>query len=241
MLLNVDDRRKVIVPGDEIETVTYAADHFINCARTAIAFHGTFFVALSGGSTPKLIYEKIKQTHLNSIDWKKVFLFWSDERAVPGDHPDSNFKMAMDAGMGQLGIPETQIFRMKGEGDIISHATDYESSIKQTLKDRHFDLIMLGVGEDGHTASLFPNTKGLFNKTNLVIANEVPQKSCWRMTFTYSLINSAHNICFYAIGKGKKEIIKKVLFTNDYPASQIGDLLHPALWILDTSAGNSLQ
>ncbi len=241
MLITIDDRRKAYLVGDEKETVAYAAEHFYKCANAAINFHGTFFVALSGGSTPKLIFEKLATDYKTLIDWKKVFLFWSDERAVPGDHPDSNYKMAMDAGFKDLPIPASHIFRMKGEGDIQSHASEYEATIKNTLQVRHFDLIMLGVGEDGHTASLFPDTEALHIKDKLVVANFVPQKNCWRMTFTYPLINSAHNIVFYAMGKSKQAILKEVLQKGKFPASIVGDILHPALWILDDSAGSFLK
>lgn len=241
MFITIDARRKVVVPGNESETVAYAAEHFIKCAKAAIEFHGTFFVALSGGSTPKQIYEKLASDHKNSIDWQKVFLFWSDERAVPADHPDSNYKMAMDSGFTKLGLPPSHIFRMKGEGDITLHASEYEAIIKKILNGRHFDLIMLGVGEDGHTASLFPGTKGLAVTDKLVIANDVPQKNTLRMTFTYPIINSAHNIVFYAMGKNKQEIIKKILTTDLFPSSFIGNELHPALWVLDTSAASLLN
>ncbi len=241
MLITIDERRKAALLGTEKETVAYAAEHFAKCANEAIRFHGNFFVALSGGSTPKLIFEKLKGEYTNLIDWKKVFLFWSDERAVPADHPESNYKMAMDAGFKDLPIPPSHIFRMKGEGDITAHASDYQSAIKNTLQERHFDLIMLGVGEDGHTASLFPNTEALSVNDKIVVANFVPQKNCWRMTFTYPLINSAHNIVFYALGKNKEAILKEVLRSNNLPASKVGSILHPALWILDESAGNFLK
>lgn len=240
MFVTIDSRRKVIIPGNEKETIDFSAKHFIDCAKTAIASHGSFFVALSGGSTPKKIYETLTSNYKTAIDWGKVFLFWSDERAVPPDHPDSNYKMAMDAGFKTLPIPASNIFRMKGEGDIKSHATDYEIVIKNTLGRHNFDLIMLGIGEDGHTASLFPNTKGLTVEDKWVIANEVPQKKTCRMTFTYPLINSAENIVFYALGENKQEIIKKILITNLYPASFIGTSKHPAIFVLDASAGRFL-
>ena len=240
MFIEIDDRRKVVIPGDQIETVAYAANHFIQCAKSAIAFHGTFFVALSGGSTPKQIFQKLSSDYKDTIDWQKVFLFWSDERSVGPSDPDSNYKMAMDSGFSELNIPPSQIFRMKGEGDITAHAAEYEATIKKTLGVRHFDLIMLGVGEDGHTASLFPGTKGLAVTDKLVIANEVPQKKTWRMTFTFPLINSAHNIAFYAMGKSKQTILDQVFTTDTLPSSKVGNPLHPALWILDNDAGSFL-
>ncbi len=240
MFITIDSRRKVVVPGNASETVAYAAEHFIKCAKEAIQSHGNFFVALSGGSTPKQIFETLALNYKDAIDWKKVFLFWSDERAVPPDHPDSNYKMAMDSGFSQLAIDPLHIFRMKGEGDLKADAAEYETIINKTLASRNFDLIMLGVGEDGHTASLFPGTKGLFITDKLVIANEIPQKTTFRITFTFPLINSAHNITFYAIGKGKQEILKKILTTNSLPSSQVGTNTHPALWIVDKEASSLL-
>ncbi len=241
MFIEIDSRRKVIIPGDEKETIDFAAEHFINCAKSAIKLHGAFFVALSGGSTPKKIYEKLTANYKKAIDWENVFLFWSDERSVSETDPESNYKMAMDSGFSKLKINPSHIFRMHGEGDIIAHASEYESIIKNTLNGRHFDLIMLGVGEDGHTASLFPDTKGLNDTNRLVIANEVLQKKTWRMTFTFQLINSAHNITFYALGKNKQPILKEVLFNENLPASKVGTPLVPALWILDKEASSFLQ
>lgn len=241
MFIKIDERKDVVVAGNEEESVAFAANHFIECAKSALELHGNFFVALSGGSTPKKIYQKLASDYKKAIDWEKVFLFWSDERAVSETDPESNYKMAMDSGFSKLKINPLHIFRMKGEGDIVAHAEEYESIIKKTLQGRHFDLIMLGVGEDGHTASLFPHTKGLTVTNRLVIANEVPQKKTWRMTFTYTLINSAHNIVFYALGENKQSILKEVLFKEDLPASKVGTLLNKALWVLDKDAAASLH
>lgn len=241
MFIEIDERRSVAVPGNEKETIAFAANHFIKSAKSAIQLHGNFFVALSGGSTPKKIYEKLASDYKNEIDWEKVYLFWSDERSVEETDPESNYKMAMESGFSKLKINPLHIFRMKGEGDIIAHAEEYEFLIKKTLQGRHFDLIMLGVGEDGHTASLFPNTKGLAVTNRLVIANEVPQKNTWRMTFTYPLINSAHNIVFYALGRNKQTILNEVFYKEELPASKVGTSLNKALWILDKDASGSLQ
>ncbi len=241
MQLNIDNRRNAVIGGDEIETIEYSAKHFIKCAKEAIRFHGCFYVALSGGSTPKKIYQTLAEKHRTDIDWAKVFLFWSDERAVGPEDPDSNYKMAMDSGLKTLPIPANQIFRMEGEGDISLHAESYERIIQKVLDGRHFDLIMLGIGEDGHTASLFPNTLALSENSRLVVANHVPQKNTWRMTFTFKLINSAHNIVLYALGKSKLEILKKILFSDTLPASKVGSELHPALYVLDKESGAFIQ
>ena len=229
----IDPKRTIKVPGNASETVAYAAKHFIDCAKTGIHKYGSFLVALSGGSTPKAIYEKLASDYKDALDWQKVLLFWSDERAVSEFDSESNYKMAMDAGFTKLpALP----FKMQGEGDIQAHALQYEALLRKILGDRHFDLIMLGVGEDGHTASLFPNTKGLTVKDKWVVANEVPQKKTWRMTFTYPLINSAHNTVFYAMGESKQTILKEVFSTSTHPAS----LVSPSLWILDSAAAKFL-
>jgi 6-phosphogluconolactonase len=138
------------------------------------------------------IYQNLSlPASIKRIDWSKIFLFWSDERPVPPEHPESNFFMAMQAGLAKLPIPSSQIFRMHAENEIEKRAREYEKTIQRVLNGRPFDLMMLGMGEDGHTASLFPDTKGLDAKDQLIIANFVPQKKSWRMTVTFKCINNA--------------------------------------------------
>ena len=129
--------------------------------------------------------------------------YMSDERAVPPDHPDSNYRMAMEAGFNQFNIPEEHIYRMKAETDIETNAVEYEKLIESLLSKGIFDLVMLGMGEDGHTASLFPKTHGLHTNGRLVIANYVPTLNTWRMTLTFNCINQATHIVVYVIGKNK--------------------------------------
>lgn len=206
--------------------------------------HGYFAVALSGGSTPKAIFQALaKPPHSTEIDWTKVLLFWGDERNVAPTDSESNFRMAIEAGFKNLPIPHEHIFRMKAEDDLEKHAEEYERQIKETLQGRPFDLVMLGVGEDGHTASLFPGTAALDEKTRFVVANHVPQKDTWRMTLTFPLINKAKNIALYVIGKNKEKMVSEVFLkehTPPFPVSLIGTSANKALWILDTDAAASL-
>lgn len=234
----IDSRRTLIVPGDYNVTLAYCADHFVKVARKAIQQHGAFFVALSGGSTPKAIFERISHSpYKEEIDWSKVHLFWSDERSVPPTDPDSNYAMAMHAGLDKMPIPKEQIHRMCAESAIEKNAHAYEETIKKVLQGAPFDLIMLGVGEDGHTASLFPNTEGLKETKRLVIANHVPQKNSWRMTMTFPCLNSARLTLFYVLGASKKEILAKILPPGDqYPSQHVGTLDCPALFIADDAA-----
>lgn len=239
-----DNRRDIAHPGDKEKTLNFAIEHFINCGKEAMQNHGFFAVALSGGSTPKAIFEKLSSSEFSGeLDWTKVLLFWGDERSVPPTSSDSNFRMAMDAGLKTLSIPSKHVFRMEAEENIKENAKAYEEKIKETLGPRPFDLIMLGMGEDGHTASLFPGTKALEEKTALVVANEVPQKKTWRMTFTYPLINRAKNTVIYVLGASKAEMVKKVFKESHeppFPISFIGTPGNKALWILDTEACASL-
>jgi len=200
-----DDRRDIAHPGETEATLAFCVEHFINCAKEAIKLHEFFSVALSGGSTPKAIYSALsKPPYANAIDWNKVLLFWSDERNVGPRDPGSNFRMAMDAGLKNLSLPKEHVFRMIAEENIEKNAISYENSIRETLGNRPFDLVMLGMGEDGHIASLFPGTKGLEEKEKWVIANKVPQKKTVRMTMTFPCINRARNTVLYVLGAAKK-------------------------------------
>jgi 6-phosphogluconolactonase len=238
-----DDRRDLIVPGDHNSTILFCTDHWISLCNRAIEDHGAFFVALSGGSTPKAIFERITSPPFSSrIDWAKVHLFWSDERAVAPDHPDSNFGMAMHAGLSKMPIPKNQIHRMVAETAIEQNALAYEKEILSSLKDLSFDLIMLGIGEDGHTASLFPHTQAVQVKDRLVVANFLPDKNIWRMTFTFDCINRASHIAVYVLGANKKYILGQILQTsNPLPAQRVGTQERHALWIADEAAASEIH
>lgn len=236
---NISPTKKIIIPGNSEETIEFAALHFMECARESIEHHGAFFVALSGGSTPKAIFTYLAKHFSSDPVWKKTFVFWGDERAVGPDHPDSNYKMALDSGIAKLSIPSHQIFRMHAEENIEQNAKEYQHLISEHLPNGRFDLIMLGMGEDGHTASLFPASKALEEKKRLVMANFIPSKNCWRMTFTFPLINQARNLVFYVSGDSKKTKLDEVLKDKQlrYPCANVGTKESPALWIVDKEAG----
>lgn len=240
----LDNRRKIIIPGDHDITIAFAADLWLEMAKEAILDHGFFAVALSGGSTPKKIYQRLSMLE-DRLDWSKVYLFWSDERSVPSTDPASNYYMAMEeGGLKKLPILHNQIFRMVAEEDIEANAKAYEDIILDKLGSHPFDLSMLGMGDDGHTASLFPYTDALKAKGRLVVPNYIPGQNAWRMTFTYECINRSHNICIYVVGAPKAEILEKVLLgrpqAEEYPSQLVGSATNPALWIVDTEAGKNL-
>lgn len=240
-----DSRRDLIIPGDKEATLAFCAEHFCSVGSDAIRSDGVFCVALSGGSTPKRIFELLTLPSMaKKLDWSKLMLFWSDERAVSPDHPDSNYRMAMDAGFRHLRVLPQNIFRMEAEKNIESNALHYEGLIKTHVPNGQFHLMMLGMGEDGHTASLFPNTHGLNASGRLVVANFVPQMHCWRMSLTYDCINQARHIAIYVLGKSKAEMVDKALNGLEnpqiIPIQQVGSPLSKALWILDQEAASLL-
>ena len=239
-----DERRDLIIPGDYIATITFAAEHFITLVHQAVNQHGAFFVALSGGSTPKALYERLTAPPYDKqIPWEKMHLFWSDERSAPPTDPESNYHMAMQAGFAKMPIPKSQIHRMVAEESIQENASAYDTLLKNL--NRPLDLVMLGMGEDGHTASLFPHTKGLHSKDRLAIANHIPEKDTWRMTMTFSCINQAKNIAVYALGAAKKYTLAKVLTSplqyEELPSQNVGTKDHKALWIIDEAAASLLN
>ncbi len=240
-----DERRDLIVPGNYTASVIFCVNHFVALAKEAIKDHGAFYVALSGGSTPKAIFEHLTiHSPLSAAEWGKVHLFWSDERAVPPTNSESNYKMAMDAGLSKMPIPQEQIHRMVAEENIEAQAQQYEETIKKTLGSRPFDLIMLGMGDDGHTASLFPHTEGLDAKDRLIIANYLPDKKIWRMSMTFDCINSAHHIAIYVLGAQKKFMLTEIFLSPEdvkrLPAQRVGTSEHKALWIADEAAAMDL-
>jgi cystathionine beta-synthase len=247
MLYSFDDRRDIVIAGDAVDAAFFSAQQFVKLAKHSIAQRGIFAAALSGGSTPKALYELLsKEPFKSQVDWSKVLLFWSDERCVSPDHSESNYGTAMQAGLDSLPILKENIFRMPADSPELEQAAlNYETQIKAHVPNGTFDLVMLGVGEDGHTASLFPNTHGLHvDQPRLAIANFLPAKEKWRMSLTFECINASRNIWITAIGKGKAEILKRI-FTSPYtpdllPAQKVGTPKHKALWILDYGASSAL-
>ncbi len=233
MLKQFDDRRDLAVPGKRPIALAFCVEHFIRCANHCIGERDAFHVALSGGSTPKAVFHILSSDHFaDKIDWAKVHLYWGDERCVPHSHADSNYKMAMDAGFDKLPIPKEQIHRMEGDLDPEEAAERYSKILPPIM-----DLIILGMGDDGHTASLFPDTDALNEEKKSVVANYVPQKQSWRITFTFPYINAARGVVFYVFGKEKKSMIRQVLRRVDkYPAGRVGKSGRRALWICDTDA-----
>lgn len=241
-----DERRNILIPGDQIATLEMCLRHFFSCYKQAIKDHHAFYVALSGGSTPKEVYRHLCQPpYSEQLDWNKIYLFWGDERKVPPTDAESNYKMAMDAGFKDMPIPKDHIFRMQAEKDIQQSAALYEKTLLQVLPNKSFDLVILGMGEDGHTASLFPHTEALHSKDCFVVANYIPQKDTWRMTLTFEAINQAKNIALYVMGSSKKYTLKEVFEseeqTDRYPVQAVGTKEHKALWIIDESAGSLLS
>lgn len=231
---------ELLVPGDYDATLHFCVEHFINTCREAIHDHGQFFVALSGGSTPKALYELLCQPQYSEeLEWSKIHLFWSDERSVPPTSEGSNYRMAMKAGFEKMLLLPQHIHRMEAEDDIEKNALRYEKKILKILNGRSLDLVMLGMGEDGHTASLFPQTDALHASGRLIVANYVPQKETWRMTMTLDCINDAAHTVFYVLGKSKAEMAARV-FTGKpaLPCQQVGTPDNPALWILDEAAAS---
>lgn len=242
----LDDKREVALAGDHDQTLEFSVDYFFEVANQAIEEKGFCTVALSGGSTPKALFKKwVQPQNITRVDWKKIHFFFGDERSVPPDHNDSNYKMAMDNALAFLKIPQDHIYRMHAENEGEKHANEYALKIQQKVPEARFDLIMLGMGDDGHTASLFPGTKALDVEDKWVVYNEVPQKHTHRMTFTFPLINRAHHICFFVLGASKKERVHHVLGEREkkllYPCQRVGTKETKALWILDEEAAKGLH
>lgn len=242
-ILPINERSILCIPGDKEATIQFAAQHWVSAASSAILARGRFRVALSGGSTPQAIYQKLTSSYADQVDWKSVHLFWSDERAVPPEHPDSNYRMAMEAGFAKMGIPHSQIHRMVGEKDPQAGAQAYEQLLRQNLGKEKFDLMMLGLGEDGHTASLFPGNAALQEESLWVKACYVEQKKSDRITLTFPALHHSETMAIYALDASKAIILERVLRhkeTPSLPSQRLGTPSCPALWMVDEAAAARL-
>lgn len=240
-----DERRDVAIFKNAEDAVSFTAKYIVHVAKEATRASNRFSIALSGGNTPKAVFKKIAEPPLkNEVEWDKALVFFSDERSVPPTHQDSNFRSALESGLGKLPIPPESIFRMEAEELPDLKAKDYESLIQEKLSGAPLDLTMLGMGADGHTASLFPKTHALHAQDRKVVANYVPSLDTWRMTFTFPMINSSKHIIVLALGKDKAPMVRAVLSgrvdPDLAPSLRVGTGAHKALWILDEAAANGL-
>lgn len=231
----------------------HAAEEFVRRADSAIQERGAFRVALAGGSTPKRTYELLAEPAMaNRVNWSFVHLFFGDERSVAPDHPDSNFRTAHLALLSHVSIPTPQIHRMAGErGDLAQAARDYEAALAASFgvaRDAgppSFDLILLGMGKDGHTASLFPQTTALDPTKAWVVENDVPSQQTRRLTLTAPAINAARCVMFLVAGRDKAEPLVSVLEGPPNPREFPSQLIAPTdgelIWLVDRAASANLS
>ena len=217
--------------------VADASDFIIEQARKALGERNEFRIALSGGNTPRPVYAQLAMAGRDLL-WELIRITFSDERCVPPDDPQSNFRMARETLFVPAAVPENSIMRMRGEIDPQVAAQEYEVCLDVLAAQRRepiyrHDLILLGLGEDGHTASLFPGSAGIEETTRRVVANLVPKLDSWRLTFTFPLINHARHICFLVDATKHKELIERVLDGDpQLPASRVNPSVGELTWIL---------
>jgi 6-phosphogluconolactonase len=225
-----------------------AAEEFVSVARSAIGAQGRFTVALSGGSTPKALYSLLA-TNYADFAWNRIFLFFGDERHVPPTDPESNYRMVNEALLTKISIPPENIFRVAAENpDAAAAASDYEEQLRRFFNIKptefpRFDLILLGLGSDGHTASLFPDSAALDDKSHLVLANWVAKFNTHRITFTFPVLNRAAEVLFMASGPEKAEILRQVLEAKSnppFPSQRVEPSDGKLLWMLDEPAAAKL-
>ena len=231
-----------------------AAERFASSAAEAIRAGGRFVVALSGGSTPRSLYALLaKGAYATRIDWSRVQVFWGDERCVPPTSPMSNYRMAREALLDHVPVPDKNVHRIRGEDDPAAAAAAYERELREMFgtPDRSpmpglsFDLILLGLGEDGHTASLFPGLAAVRETERWVVAEYVARASMWRVTLTPVLINAAAEVVFLVTGREKAAILRRVLDGPYQPGALPAQVVAPRggqlRWLVDGAAAANLQ
>ena len=231
------------IPASKEELARAAAEHFARKSREAVAQKGSFTVALSGGSTPKALYELLADQYGDQIPWPNIHFYWSDERHVPPDHAESNYRIANEAMLSRVPVSPANVHRIISENPAADAARDYENTIvKQIGGHPRLDLILLGLGTDGHTASIFPGSEVLNETERLVAATWVEKLNTFRITMTLPLLNNGASVVFLVSGAEKAQIVKEVLEGPEkYPAQAVKPHNGELIWMLDQDAAKDLS
>jgi 6-phosphogluconolactonase len=240
--------RRLTTPQDLFQA---AAEEVIKVATAAVTQRGRFTIALAGGSTPKNLYTLIAANASVSLPWDKIYFFFGDERHVPPTDPDSNYRMAQECLLSKVPVPPANVFRIPAEmADASAAAEAYEQTLRKFFalgqgEFPRFDLILLGMGPDGHTASLFPETAALQEKSRLVVANWVEKLKTSRITLTLPVLNAARHIFFLVSGADKAAALHEVLEGSapgeKYPSKLVRPKDGKLIWLVDRAAGSELS
>ncbi len=243
---------QLIIEADSARLCRHAAADLVALVKESVAAGRPFHIALAGGSTPKALYELLAQTpYVDEMPWEHIRFFFGDERSVAKEHPDSNFRMANEALLSQIPLSDEQIHRIHGEMEsAVEAAALYDEELAQYLpRDEagvsQFDLVLLGLGPDGHVASLFPGTEILNNYEARAAAVWVEKLGTWRISITFALINHARHIWMFVSGGAKADIIRQVIGEDKAPTPRYPvEMISPRgrqVWYLDKAAAAKLQ
>ena len=240
-------RFEVRVLPNAAEAARAAAEELAAAAADAITDRGVFRVALSGGTTPRRLFDTLSTArYRRRVDWMKTRVFFVDERCVPPSHERSNYRLAKEHLLDPLRVPPANVFRMKGEDEPRRAAAAYEKVLRREFRDRapRFDLVLLGLGADGHTASLFPGTPALVEKTRWVAPNPAPSAGEWRLTLTLPVLNAGRRVLFHVAGADKASVVATLLLKKPgyrkLPASRVRPSRGSLVWIIDEAAAAEL-
>jgi 6-phosphogluconolactonase len=245
----MQSKPEIIITDGPIQLAETAANIFMSTAKDCVTLRSLFTVAISGGSTPRDMHKLLAEEHyLSATPWNKTHIFWVDERCVPADDPASNFGLAIRDFLERIPIPPEQIHPMPGEIAPEEGAKFYQEVMERVLQTKEevfpiFDLIFLGMGKDGHTASLFPGTKSPRASGRWVIAVKGGNPNVYRLTLTYDVLNRAKRICFLVSGREKSPIVRTVLEHEEarLPAQEIQPVKGKLTWLLDKEAASLLS
>jgi 6-phosphogluconolactonase len=225
-----------------------AARQIVERAQAAIDARGVFSIALSGGSTPRELHHRLASAPLaQRVDWQRVHVFFGDERCVPPDDPQSNYHVAQETLLSRVPIPPAQVHRMRGELPPEEAAADYTGQLEAFFEDEppRLDVIVLGMGDNGHTASLFPGLTAVHEQQRWVVAENVPEVGMWRITLTPVVLNLGHQVLFLVAGEAKASMLREVLEGAYAPDERPAQIVRPApgevIWLVDAAAAAKLS
>lgn len=225
------------------------ADRIARVSEIAMSVRDRFIIALSGGSTPRVTYDLLSSEFASVMDWDSTYVFWGDERCVPPESPQSNLRMARETLLNHVTVPLDHLYRIHGEYAPEQAAQMYEADLRRFFGSRgtrgpRFDALLLGLGTDGHTASLLPGSPALEETTRWVTTAQRPEEPFGRVTLTYPAINSAANILFLVTGRDKADVVARVLSGDEsggiLPAQRVKPVEGAVIWVLDEDAASAL-